>query len=64
MTTVTKSLIGASSARVKNWNAINWRAFEARVQRLQSRIAKAISKANKQKPDSRVIMSLREVRAV
>ena len=42
MTTVTQSLIGASSTRVKIWSVINWRTVEAGVQRLQLRIAKAI----------------------
>ena len=42
MTTVTQSLIGASSTRVKIWSVINWREVEAHVQRLQLRIAKAI----------------------
>jgi len=42
MTTVTQSLIGASSTRVKIWNVINWRDVEAHVRRLQLRIAKAI----------------------
>jgi RNA-directed DNA polymerase len=42
MTTVTQSLIGASSTQVKIWSVINWRKIEAHVQRLQLRIAKAI----------------------
>ncbi|MCB1115313.1 MAG: group II intron reverse transcriptase/maturase [Chlamydiia bacterium] len=42
MTTVKKTLIGASSARIKTWDAINWRIVEIHVQRLQLRIAKAI----------------------
>ena len=42
MTTVTQSLIGASSTRVKIWSVINWRDVEAHVRRLQLRIAKAI----------------------
>ena len=42
MITVTQSLIGASSAGVKSWNAINWHKVEAHVRRLQLRIAKAI----------------------
>ncbi len=42
MTTVAKTLIGASSARTKAWDVINWRAVEIHVQRLQLRIAKAI----------------------
>lgn len=42
MTTVTQSLIGASSTRVKIWSVINWREVEAHVRRLQLRIAKAI----------------------
>ena len=50
MTTVTQSLIGASSTRVKIWSVINWREVEAHVRRLQLRIAKAIKKK-----DSRVI---------
>ncbi len=44
MTTVTQSLIGASSTRVKIWSVINWRDIEAHVRRLQLRIAKAIKK--------------------
>lgn len=42
MTTVTQSLIGASSTRVKIWSVINWRDVETHVRRLQLRIAKAI----------------------
>jgi len=42
MTTETKSLIGASLARARNWSVINWRTVQAHVQRLQWRIAKAI----------------------
>jgi RNA-directed DNA polymerase len=42
MTTVTESLIGASSTRVKIWNVINWRDVEAHVRSLQVRVAKAI----------------------
>jgi len=40
MTTAVKPLIGASS-NVANWDAINWRALEQQVKRLQMRIAKA-----------------------
>jgi len=40
MTTAAKPLIGASS-KVANWDAINWRAIEQQVKRLQMRIAKA-----------------------
>lgn len=40
MTTAAKTLIGASS-KVANWDAINWRAIEQQVKRLQMRIAKA-----------------------
>jgi RNA-directed DNA polymerase len=40
MTTAVKPLIGASS-NVANWDAINWRAIEHQVKRLQMRIAKA-----------------------
>ncbi|HSX14129.1 MAG TPA: reverse transcriptase N-terminal domain-containing protein [Chlamydiales bacterium] len=42
MTTVTQSLIGASSTRVKIWSVINWHDVEAHVRRLQLRIAKDI----------------------
>lgn len=42
MTTVSKILIGASSTRIRNWDAIDWRTVEIHVQRLQLRIAKAI----------------------
>src|ERR1039457_148460 len=40
MTTTVKPLIGASS-EVASWDAINWRATEQHVKRLQMRIAKA-----------------------
>lgn len=40
MTTAAKPLIGASS-HAEKWDAINWRATEQQVQRLQMRIAKA-----------------------
>jgi RNA-directed DNA polymerase len=40
MTTAAKPLLGASS-KVANWDAINWRAIERQVKRLQMRIAKA-----------------------
>jgi len=50
MTTVTQSLIGASSTWVKIWSLINWSEVEAHVRRLQVRIA-SLSRKN----DSRVI---------
>jgi len=40
MTAAAKPLLGASS-KVANWDAINWRAIERQVKRLQMRIAKA-----------------------
>ena len=40
MTTTAKPLIGASS-EAANWDAIDWRAIEQQMQRLQMRIAKA-----------------------
>jgi RNA-directed DNA polymerase len=42
MTTRAKSVIGASSANVKPWDAINWQPIEGQVRRLQMRIAKAV----------------------
>jgi RNA-directed DNA polymerase len=35
-------LTGASSGLGKKWNSINWSEINARVQRLQMRIAKAV----------------------
>jgi RNA-directed DNA polymerase len=42
MTTSATSVIGASSAYMMRWNAINWQTVKSHVRRLQMRIAKAI----------------------
>lgn len=42
MTTVDVLLDGASSARLTDWNAIDWQKAERQVRRLQERIAKAV----------------------
>ena len=41
MTTMALPLIGASSAKIKLWESINWAPIESLVSRLQMRIAKA-----------------------
>jgi len=46
MTGWTKSTTGASSARSKTWNNIDWKSVELNVHRLQMRIAKAIRENN------------------
>jgi RNA-directed DNA polymerase len=42
MTTAVKPLIGASSACLNSWDAIDWRKVKKQVLRLQMRIAKAV----------------------
>jgi RNA-directed DNA polymerase len=49
MTTMTMSLVGAPSAALDNWEAINWHWVERSVRRLQMRIAKAIREGKKGK---------------
>ena len=39
---MTTSMVGAPSAPIDDWNAIDWRKVRKEVERLQMRIAKAV----------------------